>query len=215
MESRNENISLALVVIGAVDRVPPAFDATQALGSLVKGVVLLPGVFVLLLALNPELLGDAEPVQEHALLLLEVGDNHLLALSLFELVPQFLLLVLLELLQLVQEVHFALLVGLDVLDAHPVGPFGVLLARVLALHLGEHGVLLNRGVGTPSFSLKDLDSYPILWLMSVSTIFLLYLRWSLISLLSSAFLACPSSCFFFSYLALKLPTGSSPSALSP
>ena len=57
--------------------------------------------------------------------------------------------------------------------------------------------LLNSVSGTPSFSLKDLDSSSTLWFMRVITIFLLYFKWSFISLLNSDFLAWLSSLFFF------------------
>lgn len=60
--------------------------------------------------------------------------------------------------------------------AHLIGLFSVILPEILSLDLVKHGVLLNKGVITPNFSLKFLDYSPTLWFMRVNTIFLLYLR---------------------------------------
>lgn len=86
----------------------------------------------------------------------------------------------------------------DVIHSDSIRLLRVFLSEVFALDLVEYFELLSVGRGTPSFSLKDLDSSSTLWFMRVMTIFLLYLRWSLMSLLNSALRTWLSSFFFFS-----------------
>ena len=89
-----------------------------------------------------------------------------------------------ELLQFVKEVQLSFLVGFDMIHSHLIGLFCVLLTLVLSLDLIEDCQLLGYDGCTPNFSLKDFDSYSTLWFMRVITIFLLYFRWSLMSLLN-------------------------------
>lgn len=104
--------------------------------------------------------------------------------------------VLLELMQFIQKIHLSLLVCLNMLHSHSICLLCVLFPHVFSLNLVKHRVLLTYNKITLSFSLKFFDSSPTLWFISVMTIFLLYLRWSLMSLLSSVFLTWFSSCFF-------------------
>lgn len=175
-----------------------AVPAAQSLGGLVEGVVFALCLFVLLLAFQPEFLGDAQSFEENALLFLHFADHHFLPFPLFQLLLQFLFLELFELLQFVEEVEFSFFVGVDVVHPDAVGLVCVLLSQVLSLDLVEHVELLHGERVTLSFSLKERDYYSTLWFMSVITIFLLYFRWSLMSLLNSAFCCWLSSAFFFS-----------------
>jgi hypothetical protein len=161
-------------------------------------VVFALGLFVFLLAFQSELLRDAQSFEQNALLFLHFAYHHFLPLPLFQLLLQLLLLELLELLQFVEEVKFSLFVGVDVVHPDAVGLIGILLSHILSLDLVEHVELLHGRRVTLSFSLKERDYYSTLWFMRVITIFLLYFRWSLMSLLNSAFCCWPSSAFFFS-----------------
>jgi hypothetical protein len=111
--------------------------------GLVEGMVLLLGFLVFLLAFYSELLGYAQSLEQHSLLFLQVADHHLLPLSFSELVLQFLLLELLELLQFIEEVQFSFFMGLDMVHSDLVSPFCVLLLHVLALDLAQDCQLLN------------------------------------------------------------------------
>jgi len=102
------------------------------------------GFFILVLALHPKFLRNAKPFQEQPFPFFKISNHHLLPFPFLELVPQLLLLVLLELLQLIQKIHLPLLVGFYVLNAHAIGLFGVLLFHVFPLDLSEHGILLNK-----------------------------------------------------------------------
>lgn len=108
-------------------------------------MVLAPGLLVLLLAFQSELLRDAEALEEDPLLLLHLGNHHFLPLPLLELLLELLLLEVLELLELVEEVELALFMGVDVVHPDPVGLVRVLLPQVFPLDLVEHGELLSGG----------------------------------------------------------------------
>ena len=116
-----------------------------------------------------------------------------------------------ELLQFIQKVKFPLLMCFYMIHPDSVCFLRIFFLQVFPLHLIQHSQLLDNIDNTPNFSLKDLDYSSTLWFIKVITIFLLYFKWSLISLLNSAFLTWLSSLFFFysidisrSYLAFCL-----------
>ena len=114
------------------------------------------------------------------------------------------LFIVLELCQFIQKIYLSLLLSLNMFYTHSIGLLSILLSHILSLNLIKHRVLLYYTLCTLSFSLNDLVSSPILWFIRVTTIFLLYLRWSLISLFSYDFLTWFYYCFFFSYLNTSL-----------
>lgn len=176
-------------------------------GSFVKRMIFFLGLLVFLLALEPKFLRHAESFQKNPFLFLELAYHHFLPLTFPEFLLELMLLKLFELLQFIQKVQFAFFMGFDVVHSDFVGLFCIFFLEVLTLHLIQNLELLNSARCTLSFSLKDLDSSSTLWFIRVMTIFLLYLRWSLMSLLNSALRTWPSSFFFFSLVRNQILRG--------
>jgi len=151
-------------------------------------MVFSPCFLIFLLTLHSELLRHTKPFEQHSLFLLEIADHTFLAFPLLELFSQFLLFKLFELLQFVQKIKFSFLMSINVFKSYLVCFLCIIIFQILTLNLSQNLQLLNKTQNTSCFYLKALVYSPTLWLMRVITIFLLYFRWSLISLLNSAFL---------------------------